>query len=150
MSDLSVPTKGIVARTRAKITGTLAVIGATAGISAGVALTYLGNIISGYPITPSLETYIWNSSIFGIIGALIGPPLVWESMRSVPLWRAVLEPAAAALGGGVLATLLGAEGLFIPLVLAGGLGAVWRLKHRFPSDEDAPLKLSDPTADRSS
>lgn len=140
MIELEVPSQGVIAKTRAKITTTLAVIGAGAGIVAGVVLTYLGNVISGYPITPPLEIYMWHAGIFGIIGALVGPPLVWESMRSVPLWRALLEPAAAVLLGGVIAMLISAPGLFIPFVVGGGIAAVWRLKRRYPSQETSVLE----------
>ena len=126
MSDLQSAPHGFIAKTRAKITATLTPFGAGAGIATGVALTYFGNVISGYPIKPPLDTYLWHASLFGILGALVGPPLVWNAMRRVPLWRAVVEPAAAALFGAVAAMVI-SPALFIPFVVTGGLGAVWRL-----------------------
>jgi hypothetical protein len=101
--------------TRLKITGTLTAIGGFCGAGVGVALTYLGNVISGYPISPTLGIYAWNAGVMGAIGAILGPPLAWSLLRSVPLWRTLVEPAAAGLGATVLAMLF-APPLF-PLVV---------------------------------
>ena len=131
--------------TRLKITGTLAAIGGICGIGAGVALTYLGNVISGYPIPPTLGIYAWNASIMGAIGATLGPPLAWSMLHHVPLWRTLVEPAAAAVGASVLAMLF-APPVFPLAVPAAVTAAALRLRWEYRNAEaDALPGRSDPT-----
>ena len=68
-----------------KITSTLAGIGAASGALAAVVLTFLGNLISGSPISPGVITYSWNVGVFAVVGAVFGPPLAWSMLRRVPL-----------------------------------------------------------------
>jgi len=112
---------------RLKINLVLAGIGGVGGAVAGGVLTYLGNVISGYPITPDMGTYAWNVGIMAGLGATLGPPMVWGLLRSVPLWRTLAEPALAGILGSVLSMVF-AAGLF-PIVVPGAiLGAAWRLR----------------------
>jgi len=60
---------------RFKINSALAGLGAMGGAASGLVLTYLGNVISGYPITPTLGVYGWNAGIMAGLGAVLGPPL---------------------------------------------------------------------------
>ena len=110
-----------------KITGALAAIGGVCGVGVGIVLTYLGNVISGYPIPPSVGIYAWNAGWIGGIGAVFGPPMVWSMLRRVPLWRTLVEPAAAALGASVLSMLF-APALFVVSVPLAVTGAALRLR----------------------
>jgi MFS family permease len=124
--------------TRLKITSALVGGGAVCGAVAGAALTYLGNVISGYPIPPTVGVYATNAGLFAGLGAILGPPLVWSMLRTVPLWRALAEPAAAALVVGVLTMVL-APSLFVAAVPAAALGAALRLRWAFGNAESASL-----------
>jgi hypothetical protein len=115
---------------RFKITSTLAGIGAVSGALAAVALTFLGNIISGYPIKPGLAVYSWNVRAFAVLGAVFGPPLAWSMLRRVPLWRTLTEPAVAGVIGAVI-TMMTAPALF-PLIVPGVIVAsAWRLNYAY-------------------
>jgi len=136
--DPSLPTK-------LKITGALAVIGGVCGGVAGTILTYLGNVISGYPIPPTVGVYAWNAGIIAAIGATLGPPMAWSMLRSVPLWRALAEPAAAALAGSVLAMMF-APSLFVASVPLAAFAAVLRLRWEYKEVES--LAAPEPTLAR--
>lgn len=112
--------------TRLRITGILAGMGGLFGAAGGAVLTFLGNLISGYPVAPGLEVYLNNAGILGAIGAVSGPTVAWSLLRRVPLWRALAEPAAVALVAGIGSMLL-APSLFLPAVVVGGLGGAVRL-----------------------
>ena len=107
---------------RLKITSALASLGALGGAVSGVALTYLGNVISGYSVTPGLGVYAWNAGIMAGLGAVFGPPLAWIMLRRVPLWRTLTEPAIAGLLGSVVAMMFLPEPLF-PIAVPGAIFA---------------------------
>lgn len=110
-----------------KITVALGAIGGVCGVGVGIALTHLGNVISGYPIPPSADIYAWNAAWMGAIGAVFGPPMVWSMLRRVPLWRTLVEPAVAALGASVLSMLF-APALFVASIPLAVTGAALRLR----------------------
>lgn len=112
---------------RLKITAALAGLGALGGAVSGVVLTYLGNIISGYPVTPGIDVYAWNVGIMVGLGAVFGPPFAWTALRRVPLWRTLLEPAVAGILTSVGAMLFLPEALFPLLVPAAIFAAAGRL-----------------------
>lgn len=119
--------KGSGGLVRLKITAALAGLGALGGGVSGVVLTYLGHIISGYPITPGLDVYAWNVGIMAGLGAVFGPPLAWTALRRVPLWRTLLEPAVAGLLASIGAMLFLPEPFFPLLVPASIFAAAGRL-----------------------
>lgn len=120
---------------RWKLTLVLSALGAVGGALAAVVLTYAGNRIAGAPWLPTVDVYIWNARIFAVIGAVASPALAWGMLRSVPLWRAVAEPAAAALAGTVLSIAV-APSLFALITPAAVIGALWRLGIRYsPASE---------------
>ena len=106
---------------RLKITSALAGLGAMGGAVSGLVLTYLGNVISGYPITPSLGVYAWNAGIMAGLGAVFGPPLVWTMLRRVPLWRTFAEPALAGIVGSGVAMFLPPP--LFPIIVPGAIFA---------------------------
>ncbi|MBK6495409.1 MAG: hypothetical protein IPG05_09945 [Gemmatimonadetes bacterium] len=53
--------------------------------------------------------------------------LAWSSLRSVPLWRAALEPTIGALVGAALGMATGSEALFLLGTVAGLALPAWRL-----------------------
>lgn len=122
--------------TRLKITSLLAGLGAASGAGAGVILTYLGNVISGYPIPPDAGIYVSNAGIMATIGGVLGPPLAWSLLRNVPLWRALAEPAGAAVLASV-GTILIAPSLFVPAVPVAVTAAALRLRWEYRG-EDSP------------
>ena len=125
---------------RWKLTLALSALGALGGALAAVVLTYAGNRIAGAPWLPGLDVYIWNARIFAVTGAVASPALAWGVLRTVPLWRAVAEPAAAALAGTVLSMAV-APSLFAVITPAAVIGALWRLRTRYSS-------ASEPSAQR--
>ena len=125
-----------------KITSTLAGIGAASGALAGVVLTFLGNLISGSPITPGVITYSWNVGVFAVTGAIFGPPLAWSMLRRVPLWRTLTEPALAGVIGSVVA-MVAAPGLFPVIVLAAIVASACRLNYVY-RDHNRPAELPFP------
>ena len=135
MDEQDVPRPSLL--TKLKITGALAVIGGVCGGVAGAILTYFGNVISGYPIPPTLGIYAWNSGIIAAIGATLGPPMAWSMLRTVPLWRALAEPAAAALVGSVLAMLF-APSLFVASVPLAAFAAALRLRWEYRDVQSPP------------
>lgn len=126
---------------RLKITSTLVGIGALGGAAAGLALTYLGNVISGYPITPGIGVYAWNMGIMGGLGAVFGPPVAWTMLRRVPLWRTLTEPALAGIGGSVVAMLL-APPLFPILVPGAILASSVRLRYAYRDRSEVKIPAS--------
>lgn len=122
---------------RWKLTLVLGALGALGGALAAVVLTYAGNRIAGAPWLPTADVYIWNARIFAVIGAVVSPALAWGMLRSVPLWRAVAEPAAAALAGTVLSIAI-APSLFALITPAAVIGALWRLRNKY-SSASAPV-----------
>lgn len=112
------------------VTGVIAALGALGGAIAAVALTYLGNIISGAPFTPGVVVYRWNISIFAVLGAVFSPMLAWSMLRHVPLWRTVAEPALAGIGSTLVAALF-APSFFPVIVPTAILLSAMRLKRAF-------------------
>ena len=125
-----------------RVTALLSALGAVAGAVAGVALTFLGNVISGYPLLPPLEVYLANSAYVAVAGAVLAPPIAWSTLRAVPLWRAALETAAGGVLGGALSMLF-APGLFVFAIPAGIGLAAGRLSLSYSSSRRAALGRGD-------
>ena len=126
-----------------KITSTLAGIGAASGALAAVVLTFLGNLLSGSPISPGVITYSWNVGVFAVAGAVFGPPLAWSMLRRVPLWRTLTEPALGGVIGTVIA-MVAAPGLFPVIVLSAIFASAWRLNYVY-GDHQGRAELHSPT-----
>ena len=138
-------TAGPSIRTGVKITAALAAIGGVCGAGVGIALTYLGNVISGYPIPPSVGIYAWNASIMAGIGATLGPPMAWSLLRAVPLWRTLLEPAVAAVVASAL-TMRFAPGFFVAAVPLSVTAAALRLRWAYRDADRKSLSSGDDAA----
>lgn len=109
----------------------LMVLGAIGGALASIPLTWIGKVIAEAPDPATLANYVWNMRVFAIMGALFSPILTWSSMRRVPLWRTIIEPALGGVVGAVLGFFSGSVGLFL-MLSAGGIGlATWRLNHSY-------------------
>jgi len=122
---------------RLKITSALAGLGGMGGAVSGLVLTYLGNVISGYPITPSVGVYAWNAGIMAGLGAVFGPPLAWTMLRCVPLWRTLAEPALAGIVGSVVAMFLAPP--FFSVIVPGAIFAsAGRLAYVYRDQGPAP------------
>jgi hypothetical protein len=132
-------------RTGLKITGGLVAIGGLCGAGVGIVLTYLGNVISGYPIPPSVGIYAWNAGSLGAIGAALGPPMVWSMLRRVPLWRTLVEPAVAAVGASVVSMLF-APSFFVAAVPLAVTGAALRLRWVYRDRARQALQSGDDAA----
>jgi hypothetical protein len=112
----------------------LAVLGGVVGGLAAIPLTWVGKVLSGAP-PADLANYLWNIRAFGIIGAMFGPVLAWSSLRSVPLWRAALEPAAGAVIGAALGMATGSGAMFLLGTAAGVALPAWRLNRVYRGQE---------------
>jgi len=89
-----------------KVTAVLAVLGAIAGGAAAIPLTFFGKIISGAPNPATLHEYAWNIRVLAVMGAVFSPVFAWGALRHVPIWRAVVEPALAAIAGSIVSMLV--------------------------------------------
>ena len=92
----------------------LTVAGVLAGAAFGVALTKLGKIIAGAP-PATLENYMWNAAVFGVMAGIVSPLVSWWALRRAPLWRTVVEPLGYAVAGGGMAVLIGVPALILVL-----------------------------------
>lgn len=109
----------------------LMALGAIGGALASIPLTWLGKVIAQAPDPTTIANYWWNMRAFAIMGALFSPVLTWSSMRRVPLWRTICEPAIGGLVGALLGILLGSVGLFLLLAAGGICLAAWRLNYSY-------------------
>lgn len=125
--------------TRRWITIGLTTGGALAGAVVGLVLTVLGKIVSGAPPAETAN-YIWNATIFGMIGAFAAPLVTWSALRSVPLWRTIAEPLAGSVVGAGIGVLIGSGVGFLVLTPLGAAAAVARLQysHRTLAKRDRP------------
>ena len=114
----------------------LTVAGVLAGAAFGVALTKLGKVIAGAP-PATLENYVWNAVVFGVLAGIVSPLVSWWALRRAPLWRTVVEPLGYAVAGGGMAVLIGVPGLILVLPPVGLALGIARLRQRYP--EPRPL-----------
>lgn len=112
--------------TRRWIAAGLVVGGALIGACLGIALTPLGKIVAGAPAA-DLANYVRNALAFGLLGAAVGPVVTWTALRSVPLWRTVVEPLVGCLLGAAAGALVGSSAFFLALIPVGGAVAAGRL-----------------------
>jgi hypothetical protein len=115
----------------------LAMSGALAGAMFGIALTRLGKIITDAP-PATLENYVWNAAVFGLLAAVVSPVVSWSMLRRAPLWRTVAEPLGYAVIGGCAAVFLGVPVLLLALPPAGLVFGFARLRHRYPDSRALP------------
>jgi hypothetical protein len=112
--------------TRRRLRVGLVIGGAVSGAIVGAAITVLGKIVAGAP-PATLSNYVTNLCWFGLFGAVIGPIVTWSALRRVPLWRTLLEPIVAGVGGAAIGVALGSPVLFLALVPIAIGAAVARL-----------------------
>ncbi len=122
--------------TRRVLQLSLVAAGATSGAVFGVILTRLGKIAAGAP-PATLDNYLWNAAVFGVVTGVLSPLITWSELRRAPLWRTVAEPLVAAVAGGCAAVIVGVPALILllpPVGLALGLA---NLKRRYPDPQAA-------------
>ncbi len=112
--------------TSRRLTLGLTIAGAASGAIGGAVLTVLGKIVAGAP-PATAANYLWNVALFGVVGAVFGPAITWGTLRHVPLWRTVVEPLAAGVGGAIVGVLAGSGTLFLVLPVVGIGAAIARL-----------------------
>lgn len=120
--------------TRRVLQLSLVAAGATSGAVFGVILTRLGKIAAGAP-PATLDNYLWNAAVFGVVAGVLSPLITWSALRRAPLWRTVAEPLVAAVAGGCAAVIVGVPALILllpPVGLALGLA---NLKRRYPDPQ---------------
>ena len=115
---------------RARLGVGLVLAGAVAAAVAGVAITVLGKIVSGAP-PATLANYARNMIAFGVLAAVVSPMVTWSAFRRVPLWRTIVEPLVAGIGGAALGVLLGSGVLFLALTPLAMAAAMVRLGRQF-------------------
>jgi hypothetical protein len=126
-------------------------LGGIAGALVSIPITWLGKIVGGAP-PATLANYIWNMRVLGVMGAVIGPIVMWSALPRVPLWRAVVEPMSACVLAALAGAILGSGFLFLGLPILAIALASWRLNHEFreppsllsPPDVEARPSLVDP------
>lgn len=121
-------------RTRRWLQVGLVVAGAIAGGVFGLVLTRIGKLATDAP-PATLENYLWNAAVMGVLAAVVSPIVTWHELRRVPLWRTIAEPLTAAVAGGCAAVVLGVPVLILVLPPVGlGLGYM-NLRRRYPEPE---------------
>lgn len=109
--------------TRRRLKVGLVIAGAISGATVGAVITPLAKIVAGAP-PATLSNWVISLCWFGIFGAIIGPIVTWSALRRVPLWRTMLEPLAAGVGGAAIGAAVGSPVLLLALVpLAIGAAA---------------------------
>ena len=109
----------------------LILAGALAGAAFGLLLTRLGKLVTGAE-DATLANYVWNAGVFGLVAAVVSPIVSWTSLRSVPLWRTIVEPLAWAASGGLAAVVMGVPALILVLPPVGLLLGFVVLGRRYP------------------
>jgi len=112
------------------LTLTLSALGALGGAVSAIALTYFANLIIAAWHPHGLVSYRWNVAALAVTGALFSPVLAWSLLRNVPLWRAVAEPALAAMGA-TLISFAFASPLFFLLTPGAVLLSAFRLNRAY-------------------
>ena len=128
-----------------RATGIVALLGAFGGALGGVALGFgilVWDVIGrGHSLQPEGIGMItlMTVGVGSAYGMVLGPLFAWTMLRRAPLWRAIMEPAAAA--AITVVTMLplksGAVGLFLLPVLVSA-AAAFRL--RFAVDRRLRLR----------
>lgn len=111
---------------RTRLIAGLVVAGAVAGAVIGIGLTYLGKLVAGAP-PATISNYAWNAAVFGLMAGVVSPVVTWSALRRVPLWRTIVEPLVAGIGGAAIGALVGSGPLFLALFPLGAAVAVMRL-----------------------
>lgn len=116
--------------TRRRLAVGLVIAGAISGAVVGAAITVLGKIVAGAP-PATLPNYLINMGWFGLFGAVLSPIVIWSALRRVPLWRTVVEPLVAGVGGAAIGVAMGSPVLFLGLIPVGIGAAVARLSFAY-------------------
>jgi hypothetical protein len=69
--------------TRRMLQLSLVVAGAASGAVFGVILTRLGKIAAGAP-PATLDNYLWNAAVFGVMAGVLSPLITWSALRRAP------------------------------------------------------------------
>lgn len=126
--------------TRRRLKVGLVVAGAVAGAVTGAALTTIGKIVTGAP-PATLANYAWNMTVFGLMGAVLTPAIIWSGLRRVPLWRTVAEPLLAGIAGAAIGVLAGPPIAFLILTPIGIGAAILRLNYAYRDKRSADRTL---------
>ncbi len=125
---------------------TVCLVGGIAGALVSVPITWLGKAVAGAP-PATWANYMWNMRVLGVMGAVIGPMVMWSALPRVPLWRAVVEPMSACVLAALTGAILGSGFLFLGLPVLAIALASWRLNYAYReppsllSPDDNSLKL---------
>jgi len=123
-------------------------LSAIAGALVSIPITWLGKVVAAAP-PATMANYIWNMWALGLIGAVVGPLVMWSALPRVPLWRAVVQPMVACVLGALAGAMLGSGFAFLGFAIAGVVLASWRLNYAYreppsllsPSDVEARPSL---------
>jgi hypothetical protein len=108
----------------------LAIGGFVGGAVFGAVLTRLGKIIADAP-PGTLQNYLWNSFVFGVLAAAVSPLVSSLFLRRVPLWRTIAEPLLYAMAGAAAAVVIGVAPLILVLPPLGLVAGFVRLGRRY-------------------
>jgi len=90
------------------ITLGLALTGAVVGGVLGALSLWLATAIRGMTLSlNSTRVLLAGGEAGALMGTVLAPVAAWSLMRSVPLWRAIAEPAFGTVLGAVAGTILG-------------------------------------------
>ena len=121
---------------RTAVTALLAGLGAIGGAAAAVAMNFASSLLAGEPGTAGYVLYHFNVLAVATLGAIVAPVVAWSLLRETPIWRAVVEPSAAALAAGALSMVIAPSAYLWAIPAAAGL-ASWRLNLRYPHKRTA-------------
>ena len=114
----------------------IAGLGAVGGAVTAVALNLLSSVAAGEAGVPGWLRYQFNVAGLSVIGAIIAPVVSWAMLRTAPIWRAVVQPSAAALAAGGLAMVVAPYFVLIAIPAAAAW-ASWHLHRRYPETRRA-------------
>ena len=126
----------------------LAVTGAVVGGVLGavaMALVVMIRDVRVFALTGT-EALIAGATFGVVAGAILAPIAAWTLMRSVPLWRAIGEPAIGTTLGAAIATLLAPVGVAGPIFggILGFIAAAVRLRIAYGRKKRAPVAVAEP------
>lgn len=114
----------------AAVTGALAGVGAVAGGLTGILGGAFFMLNTGGIAELQLLSLFFPAMVGGVLGFVMGPVLAWLFFRTIPIGKAVLGTAAAALAGSAVATIAipGSAGVALVGAVGGavvGAAALW-------------------------
>lgn len=110
----------------------IAGLGAAGGALTALAMNLLSSVAAGEAGVAGYVRYHFNVAALSVIGATVAPVVSWAMLRTVPIWRAVVQPSAAALAAGAVCMVLAPSSYVVAIPAAAALASL-HLHRRYPA-----------------